>query len=144
MVKWSIKNDARAAGMSLSEYIRAAVQSDVKPTDSERSLLDELLVALEQANARSDEALTRLEATEACAAAFDEERLRAETRDRLVVDGEIDWPALRLMFSAIRRQYTKSKRDDVSIAPGAWRNDETQLAERLTSGTRSRASPNQA
>lgn len=100
--KRAIEDGARAASMSLSEYVRTAAQSHSEPTDAERALLADLLVELEQANARSDDAFARLEATEARAAAFDEEGFKAKTRERLLIDGEVDWAALRAMLSPSR------------------------------------------
>lgn len=100
--KRAIEDGARAASMSLSEYVRTAAQSHAEPTEAEQALIEDLLVELEAANVRTDEAFARLEATEARAAAFDEEAIKAETRARLLVDGEVDWGALREMLAPVR------------------------------------------
>src|SRR3546814_9575141 len=72
--------------------MRRAAERYSEPTDAERALMKDLLVELERANAATDAALVRLEATEARAAAFDEDRYRAETTKRLEAAG-IDWSA---------------------------------------------------
>src|SRR3546814_19039648 len=73
--------------------MRRAAERYSEPTDAERALMKDLLVELERANAATDAALVRLEATEARAAAFDADRYRAETTKRLEAAG-IDWSAV--------------------------------------------------
>src|SRR3546814_1890791 len=81
--------------MRISDWSSDVCSSDLysEPTDAERALMKDLLVELERANAATDAALVRLEATEARAAAFDEDRYRAETTKRLEAAG-IDWSAV--------------------------------------------------
>src|SRR3546814_1755579 len=67
--------------------MRRAAERYSEPTDAERALMKDLLVELERANAATDAALVRLEATAARAAAFDEDRYRAETTKRLEAAG---------------------------------------------------------
>src|SRR3546814_11313446 len=63
--KRRIAANARAADLSVSDYMRRAAERYSEPTDAERALMKDLLVELERANAATDAALVRLEATEA-------------------------------------------------------------------------------
>src|SRR3546814_13510758 len=85
--KRRIAANARAADLSVSDYMRRAAERYSEPTDAERAPMKDLLVELERANAAPDSALVRLEATDARAAAFDEPRYRAETPQRLAAPG---------------------------------------------------------
>lgn len=92
--KRRIVDNARAASMTLSDYVRTAAERYAEPTDAERRLMAELLTMLEEANARTDASLARLAETEARAAAFDEEAYRAKVRAELEARDDLDWSAM--------------------------------------------------
>lgn len=96
--KARITAQARAASMSVSDYLRTAGELFEQPTETEKRLLRELLLELEEANARSDVTLARLEATAARAAAFDEDAYRAKIEAELLARNDIDWDALADLF----------------------------------------------
>lgn len=102
--KARITAQARAASMSVSEYLRMAGELFEQPTEAEQRLLRELVQNLEEANAKSDATLARLEETAAAAAAFDEDAYRAKIKAELLARDDIDWDALaeRLGFTAER------------------------------------------
>ena len=92
--KRRIADNARAASMTLSDYVRTAAERYAEPTDAERALMSELLVMLEEANARTDASLARLAETEARAVAFDEDIYRAQVRAEFESRGDLDWSAV--------------------------------------------------
>lgn len=92
--KRRISESARAASMTLSDYVRTAAERYVEPSDAERRLMAELLAMLEEANARTDASLARLAETEARAAAFDEDAFRAKARAELEARNDLDWSAV--------------------------------------------------
>lgn len=102
--KARITAQARAASMSVSEYLRMAGELFEQPTETEQRLLRELVQNLEEANAKSDATLARLEETAAAAAAFDEDAYRAKIEAELLARDDIDWDVLaeRLGFTAER------------------------------------------
>lgn len=96
--KARIMAHARAASMSVSDYLRTAGELYEEPTEAEKRLLYDLLGELEEANTRTDATLARLEATAARAAAFDEDAYRAKIEAELLARDDIDWDALAEMF----------------------------------------------
>lgn len=92
--KHRIAENARAASMTLSDFMRTAAESYAEPTDAERRLLADLVTMLEEANARTDAALARLEETQARAAAFDEDAYRAKVRAEFEARDDLDWSAI--------------------------------------------------
>lgn len=92
--KTKITAQARAAKMSVSDFMRTAAERLEEPTEAEKRLLRELVRTLEEANASTDEALARLEETVAEAAAFDEDAYRAKIEAELLARDDIDWDAL--------------------------------------------------
>lgn len=88
--KARITEQARAASMSVSDYLRTVAEGFELPTEGEKRMLKEAVRQLEEANAGTDAALARLEATVAEAAAFDEEAYREKVRAELVAS-DIDW-----------------------------------------------------
>lgn len=97
--KRAIEGNAREAGMSLSDFVRAASQSYGEPTADERAELEKLFAEMREANARSDATLARLEATKAIADAYDEEAYKAELeRAWTNPDGSTNWEAIRKNF----------------------------------------------
>ena len=91
--KARIATQARAAKMSVSDYMRSAAERLEEPTEAEKRLLRELVQMLEEANASTDAALARLEETAAAAAAFDEDAYRAKIEAELLARDDIDWDA---------------------------------------------------
>lgn len=96
--KARITAQARAASMSVSDYLRTAGELFEQPTEAEKQMLKGILRDLEEANARSDVTLARLEATVARAAAFDEDAYRAKIEAELLARDDIDWDALADLF----------------------------------------------
>src|SRR3546814_11135605 len=77
--KRRIAANARAADLSVSDYMRRAAERYSEPTDAERALTKDLLVELERANAATAAALVSLEPPDARAAAFHEDRSSERT-----------------------------------------------------------------
>lgn len=92
--KVRIADNARAASMTLSDFVRTAAQHPAEPTVSEQELLREMLVSLEEANARTDESLARLEATEQRAMCFDEQSYRQRRQAEYEAIDDLDWAAI--------------------------------------------------
>lgn len=92
--KQQIAENARAASMTLSDYMRTAAERYSEPTDAERRLMAELLSMLEEANARTDASLARLVETEERVASFDEEAYRARVRAELEARDDLNWSAM--------------------------------------------------
>lgn len=92
--KRRIADNARAASMTLSDYVRTAAERYAEPTDAERELMAELLAMLEEANARTDASLARLAETEARAQAFDEKAYHARAAAELEARDDLDWSAM--------------------------------------------------
>lgn len=92
--KRRIAENARAASMTMSDYMRTAAERYTEPTDAERRLLAELLAMLQEANARTDASLARLAETQARALAFDEDAYRAKVRAELEARDDLDWSAI--------------------------------------------------
>ena len=89
--KRAIEQNAREAGMSLSDFVRAAAQSYGEPTAEERAELAKLFAAT----------LARLEATNALADAYDHDAYKAElTKAWTNADGSTDWDAIRKSLGA--------------------------------------------
>lgn len=93
---------ARAASMSVSDYLRTAGELFEQPTESEKRLLHDLLEELKEANAKSDASLAKLEATAERAAAFDEDAYRAKVEAELLARDDIEWDALADLFGTAR------------------------------------------
>lgn len=91
--KRRIADNARSADMTVSDFVRTAAELHTEPTEPERALMADLLRTLEEANARTDEALARLQAVQDRAASFDEEAYRAKVRAELEARDDIDWDA---------------------------------------------------
>lgn len=96
--KRQIAENARAASMTLSDYMRVAAERYAEPTDAERQMMSDLLATLEEANARTDESLARLAETQARAAAFDEEAYRAKVRAELEARDDLDWSGMAVVL----------------------------------------------
>ena len=92
--KARISAHARAAEMSVSDYLRTAGERYVEPTEAERLLLRDLVRSLEEANVQTDAALARLEAATARAESFDEDAYRAKVEAELAERDDVDWDAL--------------------------------------------------
>lgn len=92
--KRRIAENARAASMTMSDYVRTAAERYTEPSDAERELMAELLGMLEEANARTDASLARLAETEARVIAFDEDAYRAKVRAELETRSDLDWSAM--------------------------------------------------
>lgn len=92
--KRRIADNARAASMTLSDYVRTAAERCAEPAAAERRLMAELLAMLEEANARTDASLARLAETQARASAFDEEAYRAKARAELEARDDLDWSGM--------------------------------------------------
>ncbi|NIJ19555.1 hypothetical protein FHS95_001224 [Sphingomonas naasensis] len=92
--KRRIAANAEAADMSVSDFMRTAAERYSEPTPAEQALMRDLLAQLEEANARTEAAMTELEATRAAASAFDEQAYRAKVREELLARTDIDWNAL--------------------------------------------------
>lgn len=97
--KARITAQARAAAMSVSDFLRSAATRPEAPTEAEEIMIREALRDLEEANARSDATLARAEATAAYAANFDEDAYRAKlTAEFEALDYDWDAFATRLGF----------------------------------------------
>lgn len=92
--KAAMSKRAQASGMSVSDYVRTAAERYSEPSELEQALMKDLVAALEEANAKTDASLARLEATRARAAAFDEEAYRAKVRDELAARTDLNWAAM--------------------------------------------------
>jgi len=88
--KRRIASNARAADMSVSDFMRRAAERYTEPTDAEQALMRDLLAQLEQANISTRAALENLEETESRAASFDEAAYRAEIV-RQLEGQDINW-----------------------------------------------------
>src|SRR3546814_5339531 len=71
--KRRIAANARAADLSVSDYMRRAAERYSEPTDAERALTQDLLVQLERAHAATDAALGSPGANQAPAAHHDDD-----------------------------------------------------------------------
>lgn len=89
--KQRIAANARAADMSLSDFMRTAAERYSEPTASEAALMKDLLAQLEQANAATEASLARLTETATRAGNFDEPAYRAKVRAELETRTDIDW-----------------------------------------------------
>jgi hypothetical protein len=89
--KRRISANARAADMSVSDFMRTAAERYSEPTTAETLLMRDLLCQLEQANAATEASLAKLSETAARAASFDEAGYRAKARAALEARTDIDW-----------------------------------------------------
>jgi hypothetical protein len=89
--KRRIAANARAADMSVSDFMRTAAERYSEPTETEAALMKDLLAQLERANAATETSLARLTDTVARADAFDEPGYRAKVREGLEGRTDIDW-----------------------------------------------------
>lgn len=101
--KARITAQARAASMSVSDFLRTAASRPEEPTEAEKLMIREALRDLEEANARSDAALAKLEATAARAANFDEDAYRAQLEAEFAAM-DFDWEAFGRRLGFIRDQ----------------------------------------
>lgn len=100
--KRCIAEKARAASMTLSDYVRTAAERYDEPSAAERELMAELLARLEEANVRTDASLARLAETQARVAAFDEDAYRAKVRAELEARDDLDWSAMAVELGLAR------------------------------------------
>lgn len=91
--KARITAQARAAEMSVSDFLRNAATRPEEPTEAEEIMIREALRDLEEASARSDATLAKLEETMAYAANFDEAAYRAKLEAEFAAM-DIDWEAV--------------------------------------------------
>ncbi len=89
--KRRIAANARAADMSVSDFMRTAAERYSEPTPTEAALMKDLLAQLEQANAATEASLARLTETATRADMFDEPGYRAKVRAELEARTDIDW-----------------------------------------------------
>ena len=89
--KRRIADNARAADMSVSDFMRTAAERYSEPTSSEAMLMRDLLAQLEQANAATEASLLRLAETERRADGFDEPAYRAKVRAEMEARTDVDW-----------------------------------------------------
>lgn len=99
--KARITAQARAASMSVSDFLRSAATRPEAPTEAEEMLIREALRDLDKASARSDATLARLEETMAHAANFDEAAYRAELEAEFEAM-DIDWDAVGARLGFVR------------------------------------------
>ena len=92
--KTALAQRAQSAGMTVSDFVRTAAERYSEPTAVERELMRELLLALEEANAKTDASLARLKNTEERVATFDEAAYRAKVRADLEARNDLDWEAM--------------------------------------------------
>lgn len=92
--KKRLADRARAADMSLSEFVRTAADSFEHTPDIPEELLAELADEVRAAVARANTALASLERSAARADAFDEQALRQRIRQHYSERADIDWHAL--------------------------------------------------
>ena len=89
--KRRIAANARAADMSVSDFMRTAAQRYSEPTASEAMLMKDLLAQLEHANVATEASLARLAETNGRADGFDEPAYRAKARAEMEARTDIDW-----------------------------------------------------
>jgi len=99
--KARIVAQARAAAMSVSDFLRTAATRPEEPTEAEELMIREALRDLEEASARSDATLARLEETMAHAANFDEAAYRAQLEAEFEAM-DIDWKAVGTRLGFVR------------------------------------------
>jgi hypothetical protein len=92
--KRRIAANAAAVDMTMSDFMRTAAERYTEPNEAEKLLMRDLIVQLEAANQRTDEAFAALKATRNRAEVFDEEAYRAKVREELLARTDIDWRAL--------------------------------------------------
>jgi hypothetical protein len=88
----------------MSDLIRISAKRYTEPTPGEQALMRDLLAQLEVANARTGEAMARLEESRAAAAAFDEDAYRSKVREELLARTDISWSALSALLAGCARQ----------------------------------------
>lgn len=101
--KARIAASARSVSMSVSDFLRTAAEGFEQPTEAEKQMLKDIVRQLEDANASTDAALARLEATAAEAAAFDEEAYRKKVHAELLAS-DIDWEVVGRRLGFIREE----------------------------------------
>lgn len=97
--KRAIEARARRANLSLSDFVREVAQSDEVPTEGEKAMLSELFAQIGSLNSHVDNALERMDATNAYANAFDEAAYKAKLEAEWTRDGEVDWDAIKAAFA---------------------------------------------
>jgi hypothetical protein len=102
--KRRIAANAEAADMSVSDFMRTAAERYSEPSPAEQALMRDLLAQLEVANARTEKAMTELDAARTAAAAFDEEAYRTKVREELLARTDVDWDALSTLLAVGTRQ----------------------------------------
>ncbi|HEX8446327.1 MAG TPA: hypothetical protein VF649_06905 [Sphingomonas sp.] len=89
--KKRIAANARAADMTVSDFMRTAAERYTEPTATEALLMKDLLAQLERANAATEASLSRLSEIRSRANAFDETDYRAKVRADMEARPDIDW-----------------------------------------------------
>ncbi len=90
--KNQIETRARAADMSVSDWLRTAGEQFEMPTEDEKEQLIEVFRRIAASNRRLDERLERLDRLEGEWASFDEVAFRQNVEDKLAKEnGDVDW-----------------------------------------------------
>ena len=89
--KRRISEDAAAAAMSVSDFMRTAAQNHFAPTEVEAALLKDVLADLESANERTRASFEALEAQMERSRAWDEVAYKDKVRAELEARDDIDW-----------------------------------------------------
>lgn len=89
--KGRIEARAKAAQMSVSDWLRTSGEQFEMPTQAEREELQKLFDKIGAGNQRIDGALARIDALEEEWSSFDERKFKADLHARLDADHRADW-----------------------------------------------------
>lgn len=100
--KRAIEKGARAAKMSLSDFVRSSAQNYAKPSEADEAMMKALLQEVEDGNARIDSQLAELKDLDRQYAEFNEDAYKAKLIEQWD-DDDVDWRGVVDMLGLGRR-----------------------------------------